>query len=255
MTFADLVHEITQKPLASLTIVFNLVVIESLLSVDNAAVLATMVMNLDKDKRGKALRYGIVGAYIFRGVFLFFAAFLIHIWWLKAIAGAYLLYLCIKYFIKRDKNGQSEEEVLKEGNWIYRQVVKVTGPFWATVLMVEIMDMAFSLDNVFAAVAFTRNIILVWVGVFIGIFAMRFVAQGFVKLIARYPFLETSAHLVLGVLGIKLLASLLHHYDKGSAIGDLLCNPHMDMYTSGITVAIFLLPLLSSLLFNYPKKK
>lgn len=255
MSFTDLLHEIVQKPLASLAIVFNLVLIESLLSVDNAAVLATMVMNLGKEERGKALRYGIIGAYIFRGICLFFAAFLINIWWLKPIAGAYLVYLCIKYFVKRKNKNAEEDEVLKEGNWLYRQFVKVTSPFWATVLMVEIMDIAFSLDNVFAAVAFTRNIFLVWAGVFIGILAMRFVAQGFVKLIAHYPFLETAAYVILGLLGVKLVLSLSEHYMKGSKLSEVLSSSNADLFTSALTVAVFGIPLLSSWLFNYPKRK
>jgi predicted tellurium resistance membrane protein TerC len=54
----------------SLIIIFNLILIESLLSVDNAAVLATMVLDLPPEKRKMALRYGIFGAYIFRGLCL-----------------------------------------------------------------------------------------------------------------------------------------------------------------------------------------
>ena len=74
---------------ASLLVIFNLVVIESLLSVDNAAVLATMVMDLPKSQRKKALRYGILGAYVFRGLCLLFAAMLIKVWWLKPLGGLY----------------------------------------------------------------------------------------------------------------------------------------------------------------------
>ena len=68
-----------------------------------------------------------------------------------------------------------------------------------------------ALTSVFAAVAFSPNIILVCTGVFIGILAMRFVAQGFVKLMETFPFLETSSYVVIGILGIKLVvASLLN---------------------------------------------
>lgn len=70
-----------------------LILIESLLSVDNAAVLATMVMDLPKEQRNKALKYGIIGAYVFRGICLILAGFLVTIWWLKPIGGLYLLYL------------------------------------------------------------------------------------------------------------------------------------------------------------------
>ncbi|UOQ77964.1 hypothetical protein MUN84_04840 [Hymenobacter sp. 5516J-16] len=60
-------QQILDNPLAALAIVGNLVIIESLLSVDNAAVLATMVSDLPREQRQKALRYGIIGAYVFRG--------------------------------------------------------------------------------------------------------------------------------------------------------------------------------------------
>ncbi len=81
----------------ALIIILNLIIIESLLSVDNAAVLATMVMDLPQHQRARALRYGILGAYIFRGLCLIFAAWLIQIWWLKPLGGVYLLYLAYGY--------------------------------------------------------------------------------------------------------------------------------------------------------------
>jgi len=62
----ELIQQILDNPGASLAIIGNLIIIESLLSVDNAAVLATMVMDLPEKQRDKALKYGIWGAYIFR---------------------------------------------------------------------------------------------------------------------------------------------------------------------------------------------
>src|SRR5919112_3143587 len=90
--------DIINNPVSSLAIIGNLIIIESLLSVDNAAVLATMVMDLPKDQRKKALKYGIIGAYVFRGICLLFAAYLIQIWWLKPLGGFYLLFLVFNYF-------------------------------------------------------------------------------------------------------------------------------------------------------------
>mgnify|MGYP001564960217 FL=1 len=57
-----LIQDIIDNPGASLAIIGNLIIIESLLSVDNAAVLATMVMDLPPAQRKKALKYGIWGA-------------------------------------------------------------------------------------------------------------------------------------------------------------------------------------------------
>src|SRR5690606_38258390 len=101
--FNDLIKQINDHPLASLTIVLNLIIIESLLSVDNAAVLATMVMDLPKDQRKKALKYGILGAYIFRGICLLFTAILIEIWWFKPLGGIYLLILAVRHFFFKEK--------------------------------------------------------------------------------------------------------------------------------------------------------
>ena len=202
---SDLIDQIANHPLASLSVVVNLILIESLLSVDNAAVLATMVLDLPKDQRKKALKYGIIGAYVFRGICLLFAAVLIQIWWFKPLGGIYLLILSLKYFLssrKKDEVHTIEEELeSKHKSWLYRKTLGAFGPFWATVILVELMDLAFSIDNVIAANAYTKNIILIWVGVFIGILAMRFVATGFVRLMERYPFLSTCAYLVIGILG------------------------------------------------------
>jgi predicted tellurium resistance membrane protein TerC len=79
----ELLHQIFGPDIQSgILVVLNLILIESLLSVDNAAVLATMVMDLPVHQRSRALRYGIIGAYVFRGLCLIFAAWLVHIWWL-----------------------------------------------------------------------------------------------------------------------------------------------------------------------------
>lgn len=237
-------------------IVLNLVVIESLLSVDNAAVLATMVMDLPKEQRPKALKYGIIGAYFFRGISLILAAWLTKIWWLKAAGGAYLVYLAVNYFRSKMESDKPEDDVLdKKTNWFYKNTLGMLGPFWATVVLVEIMDMAFSIDNVFAAVAFTNNIWLICTGVFIGILAMRFVAQGFVKLMEKFPFLETAAFIVILILGIKLLLSLWTRFNPNSPVSLFLDSHEADMFVSIGTVAIFLVPVFTSWLFNWPKRK
>jgi YkoY family integral membrane protein len=240
---------------AGLLIVLNLIVIESLLSVDNAAVLATMVLDLPKEQREKALKYGIIGAYVFRGVCLLIAGWLVKIWWLKPLGGLYLLYLAFDYFKGKANKKEGEEDVIdKNSSWIYRSTVGVLGTFWSTVALVEVMDLAFSIDNVFAAVAFTDHMFLIYTGVFIGILAMRFVAQGFVKLMEKYTFLETIAFIVIGVLGLKLTASIYTHYAHGSEIAAFLDSEKMDLFVSIFTVAIFVVPVLTSQFFNFPKK-
>lgn len=279
---SELFQQIIDKPIPALTVIVNLILIESLLSVDNAAVLATMVMDLPKDQRRKALKYGIIGAYVFRGICLLFAALLIKIWWFKPLGGIYLLILAIKFFLKKDTQEYDEEDVehvtqeleRKKKGWFYRKTLGAFGPFWATVILVELMDLAFSIDNVIAANAYTDNIILIWVGVFIGILAMRFVAQGFVKLIEKYSFLTICAYSVIGLLGAKLTLALYTHFYPCTRFSHFLEGPQAcleahgkelplgehpviwgDIITSILSISIFVIPVITSLLFNFPKHR
>jgi len=249
-----MVQEILNHPLSTLLIIGNLILIESLLSVDNAAVLATMVMKLPPEDRKRALRFGIIGAYVFRGICLLLATYLVHIWWLKGAGGLYLLYLSFEWWVKKNKQPGKKEEMPAENSRLYTLTVGRLGSFWATVISVELMDLAFSLDNVFAAVAFSKNILIVFAGVFIGILAMRFVAQGFVRLMEQYPFLEGAAYMVIGILGLKLGLSFYEHFNMDSQFTRALESHRADWITSACTFGVFFIPLLTSMLFNFPKK-
>ncbi len=276
--FNELVEQIGQRPLASLGVIVNLILIESLLSVDNAAVLATMVLDLPKDQRPKALRYGIIGAYVFRGLALLFTAFLISFWWFKPLGGLYLLVLALRYFFKKKEepleDGVEKEVKATKRSWLYRKTLGALGPFWATVVLVELMDVAFSIDNVIAANAYSKNIILIWTGVFIGILAMRFVAQGFVRLMEKYPFLEICAYSVIGLLGLKLTLAGITHFNPCSAFAQFLDGPNEcilhqgkelpeghhpiiwgDILTSIFSLAILIVPVVTSKLFNWPRHR
>lgn len=265
-------------PTAGIMVVLMLIVIEGILSVDNAAVLATMVMKLQAEQRAKALKYGIIGAYVFRGTCLALAAWLITIWWLEPLGGLYLLWLAWSHFSKH-KSVIEEGEVaaVKEGNFLFRYTIGLLGPFWATVVAVEVMDLAFSIDNVVAAVAYVKNfpmpskLVLVCTGVFLGILTMRFAAQGFVKLMQRYPFLETCAFVVIAVLGTKLILSVPRHFlttgsdfhqylasvspglsNVGNAVYQFLASHYFDLGTSALTILIFIVPLIHQRSKNQP---
>lgn len=240
------IQEIINNPLPSLAIVGNLFIIESMLSIDNAAVLATMVSDLPREQQKKALRYGIFGAYLFRGICMLFASYLINFWFLKPLGGLYLLYLVYDNF--KDKSSDDDDGVDKEKNWLYRSTLGLLGTFWATVAVIELMDLAFSIDNVFAVVAYTENIVLVCVGVFIGILAMRLVAQAFVLLMGKYPFLESAAFIVIGILGLKLLISPIEHFQPKSAFSIFLGSQATEIGMTVLTILVFVVPIVFSML-------
>lgn len=226
----------------------NIVLIESLLSIDNAAVLAAMVKHLPEEQSKKALKWGMAGAFIFRGLALLLVNVLMKVIWLKIAGGAYLLYLAFDFFKKQwgavEQADEQEEEAKpsKFAGWVQGAI----GGLWGTIAMVEIMDLAFSIDNVFAAVALTKNMVVVIIAVCIGILAMRFVAQRFVGLMRKYPFLEKVTFGVIALLGIKLVVSGALDYMGDSAF-KAIWNSHLfDMLFSLAIVVIFAVPVLVS---------
>ncbi len=87
----------------------------------------------------------------------------------------------------------------KEEHRIMKHMKRLS-PFWRVVIAVEFIDLMFSLDNLLAVVALSDKLWIIVFGVFVGILAMRFVAQYFISLLKKYPSLETSAFLVIGIL-------------------------------------------------------
>jgi YkoY family integral membrane protein len=238
--FNDFIQIINQDPLAAVFLILNIILLEVVLSFDNAAVLATMVKDLPHKQQEKALRYGILGAYLFRGLALAFAQAILDIWWLKPIGGLYLLYMCISFFMKKAAEDEGPQKETKD-TFVYRYTIGLFGVFWSTVIAVEFMDIVFSIDNIFAVVAFSDNLILICLGVFIGILAMRYVARYFVVLMEKFPFVETCAFIVIGLLGIKLCLALLVHYVPSTK---WIESEDFDLVVSCLTLAVFVVPIL-----------
>ncbi|TRZ37811.1 DUF475 domain-containing protein [Niallia circulans] len=197
----------------------TLVILEGLLSADNALVLAVMVKHLPPEKRKKALFYGLLGAYIFRFIAIGIGVFLIKLWWVKVLGAAYLAYLAIKYFMdKRKEKNALEVEGEEESHGINKNglLIRLFGTFWGTVIAVEMMDIAFSVDSVLAAFGVSNQVWVLLVGGMLGVLMMRGVAGVFLKLIDRVPELEGTAYILILIISVKMLLGVInihvHHY-------------------------------------------
>lgn len=177
-----------------IALMLSLVVLEVLLSVDNALVLGAKVKPLPEKQRAKALLFGMWGAYFFRFLMIGIGTYLIKFMWIKAIGAAYLAYMAIHGLLSKEEE-QEEKPVTPHG-------------FWMTVLSVEALDIVFSIDSVTAAVALSDEVWVLLIGSMIGILAMRGVAQVFVKLLIKVPELNKTAFVLIGVIAIKLCLTL-----------------------------------------------
>ena len=186
---------------SDLLIVAVLIVLEGLLSCDNAVVLALLVKHLPPEQRGRALRYGIIGAYVFRIIALVLATWMMTQWYLKVLGGMYLLYMGVSHFFKQ-KESEAEAMARPVKTWFGLSA------FWSTVLAVEITDIVFSVDSIAAAVALSDKLWVLILGGLLGILAMRFAAQGFVKLLEKFPYLEGAAFAAVAFIGLKLFLEI-----------------------------------------------
>ncbi|MGZ4161882.1 MAG: TerC family protein [Neobacillus sp.] len=182
-------------------VIGTLIILEGLLSADNALVLAVMVKHLPKDQRKKALFYGIFGAYFFRLIVIGLGVSLIHIAWIKIVCGHYLLLIVFQNLFQK-KNEEDEVQNKKMG-------------FWRTVLTVELMDISFSFDSVMAAFGVSNQEWVLFLGGILGILMMRGVAQLFLALIEKVPEFETTAFVLIAIIGVKMIVSAFgFHMDE-----------------------------------------
>ena len=199
-------------------IILTLILMECLLSVDNAVVLAAQTKVLpDKKQQEKSLFYGLWGAYIFRFIVIGIGTYLINFWEIKLAGSLYLFYLSFKFFYeqkhpqKRAVNTKITTE--KSPSHSSKKGKHFLSLFWRTVISIEAMDIVFSIDSVLAALAVSSNPVVVLIGGMIGILCMRGVAEIIIKLMDIIPELQPMAYVLIAIIALKLLLSLppLHY--------------------------------------------
>ena len=180
-----------------------LVALEGLLSADNALVIAVMVLGLPKEQRQGALRYGLVGAFALRVIATLLAVYLIQLGWVKLAGGLYLMYLTYSHFWSGE-NAEERRTPPKAKPWLGLNA------FWATVVRVELVNLAFSIDSILVAVAMSPKRWVVMTGGILGIVAMRLVVGQLLALIERYPAIVDGAFVIIAWVGAKLILDYLH---------------------------------------------
>lgn len=196
-------------------IILTLIIMECLLSVDNAVVLAAQTQVLPtKSEKEKSLLYGLWGAYLFRFIVIGIGTYLINFWEIKLAGSIYLFYLSIKFFYdqrhpKEVVEHEKEKEAREKAHYKNKKKKKhVLSLFWRTVISIESMDIVFSIDSVLAALAISDNPVVVLIGGMIGILCMRGVAEIIIKLMDIIPELEPMAYVLIGIIALKLLYAL-----------------------------------------------
>jgi YkoY family integral membrane protein len=174
-------------------ILLVLVLLEAVLSADNAIALAAIAKSAkDRKSQRQALNIGLVGAYILRIALIFAATWVIKYWQFELLGAMYLLWLVFNYFY----SSQNEDDEQRTSH--FKSV-------WQIIPTIAITDLAFSLDSVTSAIAITEDTWLIVAGGTIGIVILRFLAGLFIRWLQEYTYLEDAGFITVGFVGLRLL--------------------------------------------------
>lgn len=263
-------------------VIMTLLLLEAVLSFDNAAVLAAMVRKLPVKDRKKALFYGLAGAYVLRASAILVAGYLIANPIFKVAGGGYLLFISVKHFIQMARARHEHEGEKGERLGFFARIGLPA--FVVVIIQVELLDLAFAIDQVVVAVAFTSELHLIIIAAFIGILFLRLAASVLAKVMDWLPILEHMAYAAVLYVGAKLV--LLHPFFVRNAVLEPLVEgartqkvlagecmvpfigiqhevnvgamPGCEIPTQvsiAITLGLFGIPILLKLLFGIPRSK
>jgi tellurite resistance protein TerC len=206
---------------------FSAYLTEYALSVDNIFVILLILkyFRVKEEYYHKTLFWGILGAIVFRGVFIFVGAYLIHQFhWILYIFGVFLIYSGIRiYFEDGDEKIEPEKNPIMKfclrflpmtknehgGSFLVRENGRlVFTPLFLVIALVETTDLIFAVDSIPAAFAITQNEFLIYTSnifAVMGLRAMFFLLAG---IIDKFYLLQKGLSIILFFIGAKMLLEI-----------------------------------------------
>ena len=203
-------------------------VIEYSLSVDNIFVfiLIFSYFAVNNQYQHKILFWGILGALIMRGIFIFAGVALINRFqWIVIIFGAFLVYTGIRMLFQKEAEVDPEKNAVVKffrrflpvsktlhGDKliIYQNRRLYTTPLFLVLLIIESSDLIFAVDSIPAILAISKTTFIVYTSNIFAILGLRSLYFAIAGIIGFFRFLKVGLAFVLTFVGMKMLASFFH---------------------------------------------
>jgi len=204
-------------------------VIEYSLSIDNIFVfiLIFSYFSVKPQYQHKILFWGILGALIMRGIFIFAGVALINRFhWIVIIFGVFLVFSGFKMLFQKDeikvepeKNGLVRlfrkflpvSDTLHGDSLFVRQNNRlVATPLFLVLLVIESTDLVFAVDSIPAILAITKDTFIVYTSNIFAILGLRSLYFAVSGIMGLFRFLKVGLAIVLAFVGFKMLISFLH---------------------------------------------
>jgi YjbE family integral membrane protein len=190
---SDLGHLTTSAGLFAL---LNIILIDLVMSWDNAILIGMATKKLTGSARKKAIFWGITGATILRIIFSLGVVFLLQVPGLQFLWAILLLYVVWKFY--REIRAQESHESHGASPWATW--------FWAAIKMIIIADVAMSLDNVLAVAGASHgNIANLTIGLIVSIVLMVIASNYIAKLLEKYPSIQWVGLFVILFTALEML--------------------------------------------------
>lgn len=240
--------------------------IEKALSVDNIFVflLIFAYFKVPEEYQHRVLFWGIIGALIFRGLFIALGATILErFFWMMIVFGLFLIFTGIKMALAKDKKLDPEKNPLVK---LFRKIMPVTpnyvgqnfftridGKLWATplfvvLLMVEFTDVIFAVDSIPAIFAITSDPFIVFTSNVFAILGLRALFFAIAGLVSMFRYLSYGLAAILVFVGGKML---YNYFEKA-------VRPEFSKFpvtlSLGIIAGILIISIIASIKFP-PKDK
>jgi YjbE family integral membrane protein len=170
----------------------QIMVVNLLLSGDNAVVIALASRRLPEPQRKLSIFWGSVGAVVLRIAFVLIIAWLLAVPFLKLAGGLLLLWIGVKLMVPEHGDGDGK--------------IKAGPSLMAAIRTIIIADAVMSLDNVIAIVAAAKgDMLLLIVGLLISMPIVLFGSQIVLKFLIRFPILVTAGAGLLGWIAGEIM--------------------------------------------------
>lgn len=206
---------------------FSAYLTEYALSVDNIFVILLILryFKVKDDYYHNILFWGILGALVFRAIFIFLGAFLIgQFHWILYIFGVFLMYSGIKIFFEGEDNeiDPGKNPVLRFTRKYFRIIpgefggkfaIRKQGKFYFTtlflvVILVETTDLIFAVDSIPAAFAITQNEFLIYTSNIFAVLGLRAKFFLLAGIIDQFHLLQRGLSIILIFIGAKMLMEI-----------------------------------------------
>ena len=178
---------------AFLAALLQIMVVNVVLSGDNAVVIALACRNLSPEQRRVGIFWGVAGAVSLRVVLTIFAAMVMNLPWLKFVGGLLLFWIAIKLMLPEDEDGHD---------------IQPSAHLWGAVKTIVVADFVMSLDNVIGvAGAAHGSLVLLLFGLAVSIPLIVWSSQLILHWMERFPVIVLLGAGLLGYVASEMLIS------------------------------------------------